>query len=249
MVVAIVASGVAVALACYFVNGYLLGACRDRFHAFQPLRRTRRRGVGQGARHRRADPRESHRLSRRCGDRRLRGRHRFCDHREPLLSAPRVRRPGLGTWIVRGFGTAIMHGGTTAIFAVMSLSLLERARRLVASPRSCPGSRWRWSLHSAFNHLTGVAAARDARRDPRAAAAAATSCSSAASARSRDWLGHGFDADTQMLESITSGHFPGFARRPVPRVAEATGSTGAVVADLSAICACIPSLRCAPRAS
>ena len=31
---------------------------------------------------------------------------------------------GIGTWIVRGFGTAIMHGGTTAIFAVMGLSML-----------------------------------------------------------------------------------------------------------------------------
>ena len=43
-----------------------------------------------------------------------------------LLSAARAEA-GLGTWIVRGFGTAIMHGGTTAIFAVLSLSL-HRAR-------------------------------------------------------------------------------------------------------------------------
>ena len=36
---------------------------------------------------------------------------------------------GLGTWIVRGFGTAIMHGGATAIFAVLGLSMQERAQR------------------------------------------------------------------------------------------------------------------------
>src|SRR5271155_5514777 len=36
---------------------------------------------------------------------------------------------GLGIWIVRGFGTAIMHGGTTAIFAMMGLAILERKRR------------------------------------------------------------------------------------------------------------------------
>ncbi len=33
------------------------------------------------------------------------------------------------TWIVRGFGTAIMHGGCTAIFAVISQILTERHRR------------------------------------------------------------------------------------------------------------------------
>ncbi len=32
----------------------------------------------------------------------------------------------LFVWIIRGFGTAIMHGGTTAIFAIFSKSLYER---------------------------------------------------------------------------------------------------------------------------
>src|SRR4029077_8525865 len=36
---------------------------------------------------------------------------------------------GMGTWIIRGFGTAIMHGGATAIFAVIGLAMLERAKR------------------------------------------------------------------------------------------------------------------------
>ncbi|HXC55068.1 MAG TPA: PrsW family glutamic-type intramembrane protease [Rhizomicrobium sp.] len=31
-----------------------------------------------------------------------------------------------GTWIIRGFGTAIMHGGATAMFAALSESLIER---------------------------------------------------------------------------------------------------------------------------
>ena len=34
---------------------------------------------------------------------------------------------GMGTWIVRGFGTALMHGGATALFAVMGLAR-DRAR-------------------------------------------------------------------------------------------------------------------------
>jgi RsiW-degrading membrane proteinase PrsW (M82 family) len=52
---------------------------------------------------------------------------------------------GMGTWIVRGFGTAIMHGGATAIFAVLGLAMLERAKRarltdilpVLASPSCC----------------------------------------------------------------------------------------------------------------
>ena len=33
----------------------------------------------------------------------------------------------LGVWLVRGFGTAIMHGGATAIFAVLSMCSTRRA--------------------------------------------------------------------------------------------------------------------------
>ncbi len=32
----------------------------------------------------------------------------------------------LGLWIVRGFGTAIMHGGTTALFALLTQAVIER---------------------------------------------------------------------------------------------------------------------------
>src|ERR1700688_3923292 len=45
---------------------------------------------------------------------------------------------GMGTWITRGFGTAIMHGGATAIFAVMGLSMTERIGR-ATPPAFVPG--------------------------------------------------------------------------------------------------------------
>src|SRR5258705_5586393 len=54
---------------------------------------------------------------------------------------------GVGTWFVRGFGTAIMHGGATAIFAVASVALLERAYAYI------PGFALAVVLHSAFNHF------------------------------------------------------------------------------------------------
>src|SRR5258706_2134916 len=34
-----------------------------------------------------------------------------------------------GTWIVRGFGTAVMHGGATAIFAILGVAGLEHGRQ------------------------------------------------------------------------------------------------------------------------
>src|SRR5512139_2904510 len=56
---------------------------------------------------------------------------------------------GLGVWIVRGFGTAIMHGGATALFAVLGLARIERA----GVGQYLPGFAIAVVLHSAFNHF------------------------------------------------------------------------------------------------
>ena len=50
----------------------------------------------------------------------------------------------LWTWIVRGFGTAIMHGGATAIFA-WSPRHCTAASVPSDSTSCCPGSAWPWS--------------------------------------------------------------------------------------------------------
>jgi RsiW-degrading membrane proteinase PrsW (M82 family) len=111
----------------------------------------------------------------------------------------------LGAWMVRGFGTAIMHGGATAIFGVMSLSMAEED----ASPAAfLPGFLVAVALHSAFNHFffsplvstVGIAVLLPAllqlvfARSEKAVGS---------------WLGTGFDADTEMLELINSGRFSG----------------------------------------
>lgn len=58
----------------------------------------------------------------------------------------------LGVWVVRGFGTAIMHGGATAIFAVMTQALTERHMKI--NPlRYLPGFIAAITLHSVFNHF------------------------------------------------------------------------------------------------
>lgn len=55
-------------------------------------------------------------------------------------------------WMVRGFGTAIMHGGCTAIFAVMAQIMTERHRHM--NPFwYLPGLVAASLLHSIFNHF------------------------------------------------------------------------------------------------
>ena len=135
----------------------------------------------------------------------------------------------LGTWVVRGFGTALMHGGATASFAVLALAFLERAggwswRALL------PGYVLAVLLHSAFNHflfwplhatlgivfvLPLVLWAVFARSEAALA----------------EWLGVGFDADAEMLELIGSGRL---ADSPIGRYLQELKARfrGPVVADM-----------------
>ena len=66
---------------------------------------------------------------------------------------------GTGTWLVRGFGTALMHGTTTALFAAFAHELAERESREAAGEFDF---RWWWFvpgyivavlLHMAFNQF------------------------------------------------------------------------------------------------
>jgi protease PrsW len=42
------------------------------------------------------------------------------------LFGPGASEPNMMVWVCRGFGTALMHGGTTAIFAILVVSTLNR---------------------------------------------------------------------------------------------------------------------------
>jgi RsiW-degrading membrane proteinase PrsW (M82 family) len=58
----------------------------------------------------------------------------------------------MAVWIVRGCGTAIMHGGVTAIFAILSQTLTERNMKI--NPLLyLPGLVGAITLHSLFNHF------------------------------------------------------------------------------------------------
>jgi len=112
---------------------------------------------------------------------------------------------GMGTWIVRGFGTALMHGGTTALFAVMGLARMERSTKPTLLD-FLPGLVIAVLLHSGFNHLSHAPLV----------ATLATMLTlpplqwlvfERSEQALRRWIGHGFDADAQLLELIGSGSF------------------------------------------
>ena len=111
----------------------------------------------------------------------------------------------LGTWIVRGFGTAVMHGGATAIFAVISHTMLGQhpTHRWVAL---MPGFLLAALSHSIFNHFFFTPIINTALILgflPLLFVAVFDRSDKAVS----EWLGAGFDADTELLELINSGEF------------------------------------------
>lgn len=65
----------------------------------------------------------------------------------------------VSAWLVRGFGTAVMHGGTTALFAIISHEMTERqaegeAARYRFNPLLfAPGWLVAIFVHSLFNHF------------------------------------------------------------------------------------------------
>jgi RsiW-degrading membrane proteinase PrsW (M82 family) len=59
---------------------------------------------------------------------------------------------GLGVWLVRGLGTAMMHGATTAIVAILAKVSTDRAQS-TALRRFLPGLALAFAIHSLFNHL------------------------------------------------------------------------------------------------
>ena len=108
-------------------------------------------------------------------------------------------------WMVRGFGTAIMHGGVAALFAMVSQVLTERQMKI--NPfYYLPGLLVAALLHSVFNHFLVAPVLQTlgtvfilppllARVFQRSAAAL------------HDWLELDFDADTRLITMITSGEF------------------------------------------
>jgi RsiW-degrading membrane proteinase PrsW (M82 family) len=109
-------------------------------------------------------------------------------------------------WFVRGFGTAIMHGGVTAIFALASQALTERQMRINPA-RYLPGLGLATMLHAVFNHFPVTPVLQTLGTVVLLPPLLALVFDRSARAL-HDWLELDFDADARLIRMITSGEFP-----------------------------------------
>jgi len=122
---------------------------------------------------------------------------------ENIYYLPLHPNPIIWTWIVRGFGTALMHSGSTAIFAMISRTLLNRTPVFRLS-LMLPGLAVAIVLHSLYNQFlvspllaTGLIVLvfpyivmflfQKSERE------------------TRSWLGTGFDTDQELLRVMRAG--------------------------------------------
>jgi RsiW-degrading membrane proteinase PrsW (M82 family) len=114
-----------------------------------------------------------------------------------------LAHPTVALWIVRGFGTAVMHGGTTAMLGIAGKALAD-TRRLPAGAGWAAALAGVIAIHSAFNHffLSPVLSTALILVVLPPAIYAVFQRSERALER---WLAVGFDADTELLELVLSG--------------------------------------------
>jgi RsiW-degrading membrane proteinase PrsW (M82 family) len=106
-------------------------------------------------------------------------------------------------WVIRGFGTAVMHGGVTATMAILAKHSSDLRGRVTA-PAWLPGLSFAVVLHSLFNHflLTPQQSAIVLLVTLPVVFALVFRASQRAT---RSWLGVGFDTDSELLETMSSG--------------------------------------------
>lgn len=105
-------------------------------------------------------------------------------------------------WIVRGFGTAALHGATMIIFGVISKSIMDSDKRTSLSA-FLPGLFMAIIIHSLFNHFiippiwsTVILLV--------ALPVVIIYIYGRSEKITRDWLGKGMDADIELLDMIIS---------------------------------------------
>lgn len=123
---------------------------------------------------------------------------------ENLYYMNALTEAGLLTWFVRGFGTAIMHGGTTAIAAVISKNLFDRKEWSIILA-ILPGLLTAILLHALFNMFIFP---------PLTSALVILiilpplfiMIFKHSEQSTRDWLGTGLDSDMEILQILMTGN-------------------------------------------
>ena len=108
-------------------------------------------------------------------------------------------------WVVRGLGTAVLHGATTAVVAMVAKTLGDRKpeRAILAI---VPGWDVAVVVHSIYNHLlvsTLIATALLLLILPLLVIAVFERSDRA----TREWVGAGLDLDIELLQLVVSEHF------------------------------------------
>jgi RsiW-degrading membrane proteinase PrsW (M82 family) len=120
---------------------------------------------------------------------------------------------GAGTWLVRGFGTAVMHGTTLAILAAVAHQLAERENREAAGDFHfnlwwfVPGYLAAVALHTIFNQFPDhpLSAMLGAWM---VAPLALVLIFYFATTETQRWLAVEYAAHREQLEALRSGHWP-----------------------------------------
>jgi RsiW-degrading membrane proteinase PrsW (M82 family) len=108
-------------------------------------------------------------------------------------------------WLVRGLGTAVLHGATTAIFAMVSRTLADRSpsRLLVVF---WPGWAAAVVIHAVFNHLPLPPAAMTMLQLA-VLPLVVLAVFKRSERETREWVGAGLDLDLEVLQLVTSDTF------------------------------------------
>lgn len=111
--------------------------------------------------------------------------------------------PSLSLWLARGLGTAIMHGSTTALFAIIGKALHDRWPN-AAGAAFLPGFVVAVAIHATFNQLSTspfISTGMLLMAMPLLLLAAFD----LSERTTREWLSSGFDNELEMLESVLGG--------------------------------------------
>ncbi len=132
-------------------------------------------------------------------------------------------------WIIRGFGTAVMHGGTTAIFAIITKAMVDR-KKDTRSPLIMPGIILAIFIHGLFNHFL-LPPAITTMIQLALLPAMMLAIFRFSEKKMREWMDLSLDTDVQMISFIEEG---GFSQTIAGKYLQTLKKhfTGEVVADM-----------------
>jgi protease PrsW len=108
-------------------------------------------------------------------------------------------------WLIRGVGTAVMHGATVAMLAIFTIAL-HRRKESDSLRLALPGFAAAFALHSAFNHFV-ISPVLSAALMMLVVPPLLVLVFAQSERYLQGWLGRGFDLDADLIRLMHSGDF------------------------------------------